>query len=446
MLGPDSDAKREPAIPDAAGASSASVEEIGTFASLRLRNFRLLLQGTILSNAAQWIQQVTLGWLVYDLTGSGTMLGSVNVVRSVAALGVVPFAGVLLDRINRRALMLMTNGWLFTISLMLGVALLFGHARIPYLFVFTFLGGMSQTMDMALRQVLVFDLVPRHLAPNAVALVQTGWSLMRSLGPGIGGFLILWFGPGGNFLVQAGAYALIAFNNFWIRFPPRKSGGIHAAPLQNIREGIRFVAKERVTRAFMMMGWVLPLFIIPNYVALPPIYAKDVFHGGPQVLGFLLSAVGAGGIIGGVTVASLGRLERRGLVQLASLLLLSVSLIGFAFSTNLWVALPLLALSGFFEMIYLTTNQTLLQLSIPDDLRGRVTSLVNLNTVLSPLGSFAAGVGADLLGGPKMVTVVLCSIAAGIAVCVFLASPTIREYRLSQAITPQSAMDRGRVP
>ncbi|MDP2953623.1 MAG: MFS transporter, partial [Chloroflexota bacterium] len=82
MLGPDSDAKREPAIPDAAGASSASAEKVGTFASLRLRNFRLLLQGTILSNAAQWIQQVTLGWLVYDLTGSGTMLGSINVVRS----------------------------------------------------------------------------------------------------------------------------------------------------------------------------------------------------------------------------------------------------------------------------------------------------------------------------------------------------------------------------
>ncbi|OGO24398.1 MAG: hypothetical protein A2Z28_01345 [Chloroflexi bacterium RBG_16_51_9] len=178
----------------------------------------------------------------------------------------------------------------------------------------------------------------------------------------------------------------------------------------------------------------MPLFIIPNYVALPPIYAKDVFHGGPQTLGFLMASVGVGGIAGGVVVASLGRMERRGLLQLVSLFLLSVTLIAFAFSTNLLVALVFLALSGFFEMIYLTTNQTLLQLSIPDDLRGRVTSIVNLNAVLSPLGAFAAGASSDLLGGPRVVTIVLCGIAAVIAVVVFFASPTVRNYRLSHAM------------
>jgi len=422
-----------------AGASSASVEKVGTFTSLGIRNFRFLLIGTVFSNAAQWIQQVTLSWIIYDLTGSGTMLGSINAVRSVASLGMIPAAGVLIDRVNRRLLMLSTNGWLLTISLALGLILLSGRSHIWYLFVFAFLGGLAQTIDMTLRQVVVFDLVPRSHAPNAIALVQTGWSLMRSFGPGIGGFLLLWFGPGGNFLIQAGAYALITISIVQIQFPPRKSGMVRSSPLQNIREGIRYVAKSRVTRTFMLMGFILPLFIIPVFNILSPIYAKDVFHGEADVLGFLLSSVGVGGIIGGVVTASLGRVERRGLVQLASLFLLSLSLIAFAFSTTLWTALPLLALAGFFEMIFLTTNQTLLQLSIPNDLRGRVTSVVNLNAALSPLGGLVAGGGSDLFGGPKMITIILCSIAAGIAVCVFLGSPTVRNYRLSQAIKTDSA-------
>jgi len=149
--------------------------------------------------------------------------------------------------------------------------------------------------------------------------------------------------------------------------------------------------------------------------------------------------VGVGGIVGGLFTASLGRLERRGVVQLASLLLLSLSLTGFAFSSSLMVALPFLALAGFFEMVYLTTNQTLLQLSIPNEMRGRVTSLVNLNPALSPIGSFFAGVGSDMLGGPRYITIIFCGIAAGIAVVVFLTSPTIRDYRLSRAIPPGSS-------
>ena len=181
------------------------------------------------------------------------------------------------------------------------------------------------------------------------------------------------------------------------------------------------------------MGGILPLLIIPIFSVLPPVYAEEVFGGGPDVLGYLMAAVGVGGIIGGLVTASLGRVDRRGLLQIISLFLLSLSLIGFAFMTTLIYALLLLALSGFFEMIFLTTNQTLLQLSIPNEMRGRVTSLVNLNAVLSPLGGLIAGAGTDLMGGPKWITIVTCGIAACIAIGVFLFSATIRNYRLSKA-------------
>jgi MFS family permease len=407
---------------------------VGTFASLRIPNFRLLLTGTLFSNAAQWIQMITLNWLVYDLTGSGTMLGAINLVRSFASLGMIPVAGILIDRVDRRILMVIANCWLFVITLVLGLLLLFGCSQVWFLFVFSFLGGLAQAIDMNLRQVMVFDLVPRLLTPNALAIIQTGWSLMRSFGPGIGGFLILWFGPGGNFLIQAGAYVLIAITIIQIQFPKRK-GEMHSSPLGNILEGIRYVASGRITRTFMLLGLVLPLVIIPIFAILPPVYAVEVFGDkSGKVLGFLMASVGVGGIFGGIVTASLGRVERRGLVQLISLLLLSLTLICFALSKALWLALLLLVLSGFFEMIFLTTNQTLLQLSIPDNLRGRVTSVVNLNSALFPLGGLIAGVGSDLLRGPKLITILLAGISAGVAVCVFLGSKTVRNHRLSEAI------------
>jgi MFS family permease len=152
------------------------------------------------------------------------------------------------------------------------------------------------------------------------------------------------------------------------------------------------------------------------------------------VLGLLMSSVGLGGIVGGLVTASLGRIERRGLLQLAALLLTSLALIGFALSPTLLVALPLLSLAGFAEMIFLTTNQTLLQLSIPDELRGRVTGIVSLNAGLSPLGGLLAGAGADLLG-PRSITVLLCSIAGLVALATLIGSATIRDYRLSRALT-----------
>ncbi len=404
-----------------------------TFASLRLRDFRLLLVGSTLSNAAQWIQQVTLGWLVYDLTSSGTMLGSVNLVRSVATVGLAPAAGLAVDRLGRRALMLGVTSWLFVLSVAMGAGLLSGPPRIWWLFAFSFLAGVGQAVDVPLRQTVVFSLVPRQLAPNAVALVQTGWAVMRSLGPALGGFLILWFGPGGNFLVQASAYALIAITIVRIRLPAVSVETGRSSKLADLGAGLRFVMAERGTRAFVMMGWILPLLIIPNFSALPPIYAKDIFNGGPDVLGILVSSVGVGGIAGGIVSASLDRFERRGVLQLAALLATSLSLIAFTFCRSLPPALLTLACAGFCEMIYLTTNQTLLQLSIPDAMRGRVMGIVALNNGLWPVGAVIAGVGADLIG-PRAVTVVLGAVAAAVSVAVYFGSSTVREHRMSSAM------------
>jgi MFS family permease len=438
MSGFDFDPDKAYVTSDIAGGSSNLARKVGTFESLRIRNFRLLLTGATLSNAAGWIQQITLNWLVYDLTGSGTVLGSVNLIRSVASLGVIPVAGVLIDRLKRRQLLIIDYSWLLTLTL--GLILITGHAHTSYLFVFAFLGGIVQTVDYSLQQVLVFDLVPRSLTPNAIALVQTGWGLMRSFGPALAGFLIVWLGPGGNFLLQAGIYVLIAIVILRIQFPARKTRTHQGSVLDDIKESLRHIIKVRVTRTFVLLGLILPLCIIPIFVVLPPIYAVEVFGDeSGKVLGFLMASVGVGGIAGGVVTASLGYFERRGLLQLGTLFLLSISLIGFAFSTTLLLSLLLLAIAGFFEMIFLTTNQTLIQLSIPDSLRGRVTSVVNLNWSLASLSGLVAGAGSDLLGGPKIITIFLAGIAAALVIVFLIYSPTIRNYRLSRAISLDSS-------
>jgi predicted MFS family arabinose efflux permease len=262
---------------------------------------------------------------------------------------------------------------------------------------------------------------------------------MRSIGPAIGGFLLLWFGPAGNFFVQAGAYALVTLTIVKLSLPGEKPDVAKARIQGSFLEGLKYVLSEPTTLAFLLMSWVLPLFIIPNFSALPPIYAKDIFGGGPDTLGTLLSAVGVGGIVGGFVTASLGQLERRGLLQLASLLLLSLSFVAFAFCTELWMGLVLMALAGFFEMIYLTTNNTLLQLSIPDSLRGRVTGIVSLRSGLMPVGAFIAGIGSDLVG-PRTMTLIFGGIVGAIAVIAYFVSPIIRDYRLSQAMEASDTM------
>ncbi len=410
----------------------------GAFAALRVSNFAWFLLGTTLSNSAQWIQQVTLSWLVYDLTASGTMLGTLNLVRSLATLGLAPLAGVAIDRLPRRGLLGVANGWLFAVSLVFGFVLLGNPGVIWPLFVFALLGGVGQAVTVPLTQTLVFSLVPRSLAPGAVALVQTGWAVMRSVGPALGGFLILWVGPAGNFFVQASAYALVGLTILKLQLPPKPPStapsGMTNASSGSLREGFNYILGEPTTRAFLLMGWVLPLFIIPTFSAMPPIFAKDVFDGGPDTLGILLSGVGIGGIVGGFVSASLGQVDRRGLVQLVALLLLGLSLMAFALSTTLWMAFGCFVAAGFFEMIYLTSNQTLLQLSIPDELRGRVTGIVSLNSGLMPIGALIAGIGADVVG-PRATTLALSGIAVTIAVIVYLASPLVRDYRLSVALS-----------
>ncbi len=392
-------------------------------------NFTWFLGGTTLTNAAQWIQGVTLNWLIFDITSSGTILGLLNLVRSFATVGLAPIAGVAIDKIDRKKLLYVTSTWLLIITLAFGLALLGNPKIILLLFLFSFLGGVAQAISNPLRQTLVFSVLPRHLVPTGVALVQTGWAVMRSIGPALGGYLILWVGPAGNFFVQAGAYALVLLTILKLNLPFAQQETESTGSKDSLLEGWKYVKSHRDTRNFILMSMMLPLLIIPNFNALPPIYAKNVFNGGPDTLGLLLSAIGVGGIVGGIFVASLGKFKRRGLLQIIALLLISVAFFGVSLSTHLATTMIFMAIAGFCEIIFITSNTTLIQLSIPDEVRGRVMGIVTLRAGITPLGGVFAGFSADLIG-PRYTTMVFAALIALIAIAILVSSPHIRNHTI----------------
>lgn len=401
---------------------------------LRIRDFRYLMTTTMLSNAAQWMQQVALNWLIYEITRSGTWLGTLNLVRGVASLLMLPLVGWLIDRLDRKKLVMLENGLLLVMTFALGLALYSGSCGVREILIFSIFAGICHIMDISLRQVLVFDIVPRDLAPNALLLIQIGWAFMRSLGPALGGFLMSWLGTGGNFFVQSGIYLGIILVFSRINLPPRidnldLSGD--RLSMKEISEGIKFVISTPLVRAFTLFGLILPLFVIPVFVILMPIYAKDVFRAGPEAFGLLMSAVGVGGLAGGIIMTFiLNRIRHMGMLQIAGFFALGLSLTAFAFSVKLNVALWLLWMAGLFEMIVLTTNRTVLQLSVPDEIRGRVTPLVNSEVVIVPIVGLAVGVLKDLLHNPVVLCASLSIAVSALAVLAYFGSPEIRRFRM----------------
>lgn len=414
-----------------------SERQVGAWAVFGIRNFRHLLTGSILTDAASWTQQIILSWLIYHHTSSGAALGLINLVRGVAAISIIPLAGILIDRLDRRRCMLWVSAGRLLLNFCMGLILVSGHFDIAVLFGFTCLFGFAQATGKALQQVAIFDLVPRKLTPNAVATVQTGWALMRSFGPGVGGFLLLWVGAGYNFLILSALYAIVTVTVLNISYPERRMAAKNTSPLDSIKAAANFIAETPNTRNFMLIGFCLPLLIIPSFFIMPVVFAKEIFHGGPDVQGLLTAAIGVGGVFGGFATAFLVRVEHRARLLLTALFLLSCSLIGFSLCTRLWAGLLCMGMAGFFEMLFLATNQTLLQLSIPDHMRGQLTTMVNLNGILSPIGSMVAGVGCDVLGSPRIVVFLMSGITAIIAVFVMLFSPRVRNYRISDSLADE---------
>jgi len=397
--------------------------------ALAYRDFRRLWASSLASWASQWIQQASLGWVVYEITGSGALLGAVLGARAIPMLLLTPLSGVAADRWDRRRLMQASQALACAVSLAFGSALAAGVVGTWMLFAFTILMGASNVMDRPARMSTAFELVPREVAMKAVALNTVGFSMMRIAGPAVAGYLIAAFGAAGSFLVQGVLYGASALMVLAVVFPPRKSKPGGASAVAEMLEGLRFAMRDRRTRLLLALGALPFLLLVPVWGTLMPIYAKDVFAAGPQGLGLLLTAVGVGGTLGGFAANALARVERQALVQAAWVLVMAAAIVGLAASPSLAWALVFTGIGGAAEMAHWASNAAVLQMSAPEAMRGRISSLLMLNPGLISVGALLAGPLADLLG-VRGASLALAAAAAAAVLLLYFLSPALREMKL----------------
>ncbi len=287
-------------------------------------------------SAGQWVQQVTLGWLLYDLTGNSMLLGALNGLRAVPFLVTGPMAGVAADRMDRRKLLLRTQWVLIITALTMGVLVASPYLHVTHIFLFTLVTGVAWSFTEPVRQSMIPNMVPKADLVNAIALNSGGFNLMKIIGPAVGGALIALFGASGNFFVQSVAYIGVLVMIYLMHIPPTPPEARRATALANLKEGFAYVWSTPAVLALMTLAYVPRVFAVP-YQTLMPVFQKDVLKVGPEGLGMLMAAPGVGAVIAVLTLATLAnRLKRQGLFLVASIVVLGVFLI--VFSTHALVS------------------------------------------------------------------------------------------------------------
>jgi len=372
-----------------------------------------------------WIQQVSLGWLTYEVTNSAFMLGAVNGLRSLPPLLLGPFGGVAADRLDRRQLMFVTQMYLMTVTAVFATVVLLGYAAVWNIILFALLTGAGWAFNMPVRQSIVPSVVPKADLQNAIALNSAGFNMTRIIGPTAGGLLIASVSIWGNFYLQAAMYVGVAVMAWQLNLATGRRETKDTSVMRNLIDGARYVWGERQLRMQMTVA-LLPVLLAMPYVSLMPVFAKEELGVGAAAFGMLMAAPGVGAVLGTLALAGSTDVKRRGLLIFICLIGLGLSLVAFSQSRWLPVSLGLLVLTGGFQMVYMSTNQTLLQLKTPDEYRGRVMGIYMLNHGLMPLGSLFAGLLAEYQGAPFAVTVMGGSVAA-LALVALATVRTLRE-------------------
>jgi MFS family permease len=388
-----------------------------TFAAMAHRDFRLLWLATLGTGAGWWMDTVTRGWLIYQLTGSATQLGLVSAVRAVPFLVLGVFAGVAADRWNRQVQLQVSQALALGANLAMAVLVFTDHIAVWHVYVAAVVAGASQAFMQPARQALIPALVPRAELMNAVALSSGAFSITKSLGPALGGVLVGALGVVGAYLVQAGVYlwAILGLTRMDVPALPRHAAG-RGSVLGDLRAGLAYVRGDVVVLTLLLLA-LIPAVLGSPYYFLLPIIADQVLSVGPTGLGLLAGAPGVGALVGVASLAVAGDFRRKGTVMLGGAITFGLMLVLFSQSRWLLLSCLLLGVAGLAQTSYNAINMTLLQKLVPDQFRGRVISLLLLDRGMVPLGAATIGVLGDLWGAPQAVLAMgaLCALVAATA-------------------------------
>lgn len=402
----------------------------GLRVALAQRSFRWYWIGMFGLAFATEVQRFSFPWLAYYLTESTIMVGLVGLFLGLPALVLTPFGGVLADRAGRGAIIRITLAAALAGSAALALLLLvFGEINVWIVLGFAALSGALSAFDGPARQAIVPGLVPRSALLNAMALTSSAWSISRIAGPAVAGVLLAvllaWnAGPGGVFLTAAAGYGLIYLCMRQVQVPPLPPRASNQSVLREMAEGFRYIGRDRLVRILFVIMFVNSTFGM-SYLLIMPVFAAEVFEVDTTGLGLMVSSVGIGALLGTFLLASTGGFQHRGRVLIVTSVLFGVALIAFALSVSFVMALIVLLLSGGIASWYQTNAHTLLQMIVPDAVRGRVMGTYTLIWALAPLGAAILGAMAAVWSAPTAV-----AIGGTVVVVVTLVSAVlVREMR-----------------
>ncbi len=368
--------------------------------ALGYKNYRLYFMGQGVSLVGTWMQQVAMSWLIYRLTHSAMLLGVVAFVSQIPHLFIAPFAGVLVDRLNRHRILIVTQILSTLQATILAVLVLTNKIAIWHILPLGLFLGIVNAVDAPTRQSFVVHMVDKKDLGNAIALNSAMFNGARLIGPTLAGIMIAAFGEGLCFLLNAISFLAVIWALLLMDMPVFNPEKNNSHIIMDLKEGLNYIFGSPTIRAILIQVSSMSL-IGMSYIVLMPIFARDILRGGPQTLGLLMAGVGVGALFGALFLAS--RKETRGLLKMIAIasVIFSSALILFSFSRLFPLSLGIIIFLGFGMMAQMVSCNTVIQTIVDDDKRGRVMSFYTMSFMgISPFGSLIMGSMASRLGAP----------------------------------------------
>lgn len=381
-----------------------------TFAALKHRNFRLFFVGQLVSLTGSWVQNTAQGWLVYQLTGSKVLLGTVAAISSLPMLLLSTWGGSLADRHSKRKLVFFTQSGMMLLAFAFAALVWTNLIQPWHILVLAALGGAAMAFDMPARQAFMVEMTSREDLVNAVSLNSSIVNGARVIGPAVAGFLMAHVGMTMCFLVNGLSFIAVIAGLAMMRLPEFVPPTHPTSARRHMIEGFVYVAGNRRLRILLLLFAVVGVFGW-SYSVLLPAYAMDVLHLGESGYSALLSANGLGALLGALTVATFGSRVRPRLMIFGGLWLFSAMLGLLAVVRSLPLVMICMVLGGWGMLLYFATTNTLIQSIVSDEMRGRVMGIwAVIFGGMMPLGGLESGLLSQAVGVPW-------TIASGALIC-----------------------------
>ncbi len=379
---------------------------VHTFESFRYRSYRFLWASTFFSSGGFWLQQIVIGWLTYDITQSAFLTTLAMGLDALPILFIGPLGGLLADKVDRRLLLAGVLTYQATITLAFAAVVWTGATETVHIFAYILMMGMAWVILDPARMSLIPNSVPKENLVNAFALNSLGFSATRLAAPVIGGAVLALVGPGPALVGEAALQLAAVTAALAIRLPKIDRGKLRlSSALSELAEGVRYVRSQPVVLSAMILGVLPPLISFPYVSGLMPVFAAEVFQTGSVGLGLLMSSLGAGSVVGTLLLASLGDVRRKGRLITIAVVWTGIAMLVFSVVRSLEWAIPALMLVSVGMMLFFAATSALIQSMVPDEFRGRVSSLYALTFGLLPIGSLTAGMVAQKWGAPLATTI-----------------------------------------